>query len=987
MRKALLFKTGFATSLSFLVLLGTASVQAEGRQIEEVIVTAERQEASVQDTSISITALTGEFMEDFGIRNQEDFQNMVPATTIQPYDATVRGVGRNFRALGGDPGVATYINEVYSEDLLTGTAQTFWDVERVEVLRGPQGTLYGRNAVGGAINILYKEPTDVFEGAFKTIHGNFGTEEYYGAFSGPLVDDTLLGRINFAWRDRDGVVDELGTGEDLDGLGTENIAAMLTWTASDSLTFKLRQNWMDIERSFGGGNGGGLVVLNEEGYSSRTTDALVPGYRMIDRDNTDPANRLQRSWFDSGAEIFMLTNPLTGDTQEAQRVRPGVDFSDANGFQNAAASLDGFNQTSAASAATYNACVFPGEIDGGDLCAATNGLNIELFDQQGTQLSAEWDASDSMSIKYIFGFNQLSYQRITDDDNTASPFLDRQFYVNHEADYTSHELQTFWDINDSVSLTSGIFFYDATINQRGDFYSSVNEARLLNAYDDQTSLSAAGATAAVSPVDRENPTDVEAAQIAALTGLNASTFAFQGRPAATLFSAKNLCSGDEPPAGCVNSGTVVYTSAWFGDNGTNPNLNVINGPDTLASDLLYTTTTEREAFAAYSQGVWDINEEFTLTVGLRYASDEVIAEENLWRYSETGGDSFLARYGGLAAVNQINGGFELNDDGSLKVDDNGDRIPTPLVTNGGIPYALSVHRGHQRKDTEFTGRINLDWDVSDEILLYLSATSGHRSGGYNLVFFSATPTYDPEELIAYELGYKTQFLDDTLQLNGSFYYYDYENIHTTATERSNVTGSYTTSVVLAPGAEVFGIESELLWLMTDQLTFGGNFSYTPSEYTEDLLIVDPTNPRSPVSVYGDLARGDGTAALAKNIKGNQILQVPELKLTAWTTYNIPLAGGSRVDLNTLYSWIDEVYYSPFQSEQEKADAYGRLDLRATWTNAEQNLVVAAYVNNVLDDVGVLQVLRQGESEFFRHNAGITLPRMLGIELTYKLGAY
>ena len=125
MRTALLYKTGTATVLSLLTALSATGVQAEGRQIEEVIVTAERQEASVQDTSISITALTGEFMEDFGIRNQEDFQNMVPATTIQPYDATVRGVGRNFRALGGDPGVATYINEVYSEDLLTGTAQTF----------------------------------------------------------------------------------------------------------------------------------------------------------------------------------------------------------------------------------------------------------------------------------------------------------------------------------------------------------------------------------------------------------------------------------------------------------------------------------------------------------------------------------------------------------------------------------------------------------------------------------------------------------------------------------------------------------------------------------------------------------------------------------------------------------------------------------------------------------------------------------------------
>ena len=96
------------TVLGALVTIMAAPVAlAEGRQIEEVIVTAERQEASIQDTSISITAFTGDFIEDFGIRNQKDLQNFVPATTIQPYDATVRGVGRNFRALGGDPGVAT----------------------------------------------------------------------------------------------------------------------------------------------------------------------------------------------------------------------------------------------------------------------------------------------------------------------------------------------------------------------------------------------------------------------------------------------------------------------------------------------------------------------------------------------------------------------------------------------------------------------------------------------------------------------------------------------------------------------------------------------------------------------------------------------------------------------------------------------------------------------------------------------------------------
>jgi len=90
-----------------IIALTGVSVSAENvptpRQIEEVVVTAERRESTVQDTSISITAFTGEFLDEFGIRNQEDLQNYIPATVILPYDITVRGVGRTFRALGGDP--------------------------------------------------------------------------------------------------------------------------------------------------------------------------------------------------------------------------------------------------------------------------------------------------------------------------------------------------------------------------------------------------------------------------------------------------------------------------------------------------------------------------------------------------------------------------------------------------------------------------------------------------------------------------------------------------------------------------------------------------------------------------------------------------------------------------------------------------------------------------------------------------------------------
>jgi len=946
----------------------TLAAEAGSRSIEEVIVTAERREASIQDTSISITAFTGQFLEDFGIRNQEDLQNFIPATTIQPYDATVRGVGRQFRALGGDPGVATYVNGVYSEDLISATAATFWDVERIEVLRGPQGTLYGRNAVGGAINILYKEPTDEFEASLKGIVGNFGTQEYYGALSGPLIEGVLSGRVNFSYRERDGVVEEIGGGPDLDGLDTESVAIQFRWTPTDTLEFNVRHNRLDVDRPFGGADGAGLVVLNEEGVGTRNTTALVSGFRFIDSANTDIANFDQNNFNDTSQQTFTFTNPLTGVAAQAQRIRPGIDFvSDFNGFQNAAASLDGFNNTSAASAAAQNECVFSGDISGSDICAASNGLNNEDFEQQGNQFSVAWDVSDTVQLKYIFGYSEFLYQRISDDDNTASQFQDRQFYVSQEAQYVSHELQAFVDFSDSVSVTSGIFFYDATLDQRGDFFSTLESSRFRNPYVDNTSLSAGAAALIGAP---------------GLEGISASALAFGGAPPVSLFSARDGCAVVNPAPSCATNFAVdnvidnnnLVTSVFIGDNGTSDAFNVSGGPDTAGTDLLYETTTERKAFAAYTQGVWDINDSFTLTLGVRYASDEVTAEENLFRYSETGAEpgGFLGLFGGLAAVNRVNGG--LVDDGSGNL-----IVPTELVTNGGIPFALSVFRPFERKDEKVTGRINLDWDVSEDTLIYFSATSGFRSGGYNLVFFSNTPTYDPEELLAYEIGYKTQFFDNTLQVNGSFYFYDYDTIHTSVTE-SSALGGTTNSVQEAPGAEIFGVEADVLWLATDRLTFGGNFSFTHSEYSEDAFFEDESVSSAPESLF------PGAASLAENINGNQVLQVPELKFSAWATYTFALDGGSSLAVSSFYSWIDEVFYSPFESDFERTEAYGRADLRTTWTSADNSFVVSGFVNNIFDDVGILQVLRNGEDEFFRQSGVTTLPRHYGLEFTYSLGA-
>ena len=961
-----------------------------GRRIEEVIVTAERREASIQDTSISITALTGDFMDDFGIRNQEDLQNFVPATTIQPYDATVRGVGRNFRALGGDPGVATYMNGVYSEDLLTATAATFFDVARVEVLRGPQGTLYGRNAVGGAINILYNEPTDEFEAIAKTIVGTYGTKEAYLAVSGPIIADKLALRYTGAYRDRDGVVDEIsGLGGDIDGLGTENNALQLRWNISDDLELAVRTNRMNIDRSFGGSNGGGLVVLNEGGLPQRDTENLIPGYRAID--TTQTANPLLSNFYDASRPILSFTDPNTGAAVQAQHNRPGIDYMDANGFFNAAASLSGFNSTNAADAARYNACVFPGDIDGGDLCAATNGLNREEFDQKGTQATLTWTASDALEIKYIYGRNKLLYERTTDDDNTGSQFHDRQFYVNHEADYTSHEMQFFFDLSDTFTTTTGIFWYDATIDQRGDYYSTLDDSRYRDPYVDQTGLAALLGGAQVG---------LFSARDACHTGGLVSE------------SCQRNYSRDNSNEQLALNGTGLRSDnlvagAWLGDAG---GVQLNHGPDSPGTDLLYATKTERKAFAAYTQWAWDINEDFTLTTGLRYASDELTAEENLFRYTESTltGDLFIpfvaANLGPnigdvigvpglalpgltgtmadgtpiadidaspIAKFNLQNGGLIDNGDGTY--------TPTDRLVAGGIPLAVSVYRPFVRQDKEWTWRVNLDWNITPDNMVYFGVTTGTRSGGYNLVFFSNTAAYDPEQITNYELGYKTQWLDGALQINGSFYYYDYGPIHTVASEIAAIGGA-TTSVVEAPGAEILGAEGDILWLATDNLTLGGNFSYTPSEYTEDLFISDPSRAEIPESLFPNQIE-----TLEENIKGNQLLQVPELKWTGYASYMVPMGNNGSLELFANYSWIDDVYYSPFERKEEMAEAYGRVDLRATWRSNNGAWIVTGFANNVLDEVGVLQVLREGEAEFFRHTAGTTLPRLMGLEVTYNMG--
>ncbi len=164
---------------------------AEGRAaIEEVIVTAQRVAQSIQDVPIAVTALTDDALRDWQIITPSDLQLNAPnlsfsAANFGSSTLSIRGIGRLVVGRSGESGVSSHVNEIAVPSNLE--SMEFFDLERVEILRGPQGTLFGRNATGGTINLVTKMPsTDGSDGFVDIESGSFNHTRFKGAINVPL---------------------------------------------------------------------------------------------------------------------------------------------------------------------------------------------------------------------------------------------------------------------------------------------------------------------------------------------------------------------------------------------------------------------------------------------------------------------------------------------------------------------------------------------------------------------------------------------------------------------------------------------------------------------------------------------------------------------------------------------------------------------------------------------------------------------------------
>ena len=278
--------------LSLLLVAPLSKIYADEARsaIEEVVVTAQKKEQSLMDAAIDVTAFSGEQLTVSGIDDVFGISKAIPGLTIQNTGANpqifMRGVGTRITGTGLDSAVAIYVDDRFVTRQ-TGQVFDIYDVERVEVLKGPQGVLFGRNSTGGAIRIITAEVTDEMEGELKLGYGsdNFKTAK---AFVNVPMSDNFGIRISAQTRQRDAFKENIiPGGADFDDLDSQSLRLKARWEVSDNSTLKFsydRSKATDLSNSGaisldqginrGIANGGITTTERDKIASSLGTDPL-----------------------------------------------------------------------------------------------------------------------------------------------------------------------------------------------------------------------------------------------------------------------------------------------------------------------------------------------------------------------------------------------------------------------------------------------------------------------------------------------------------------------------------------------------------------------------------------------------------------------------------------------------------------------------------------------------------------------------------------
>lgn len=458
----------------------SAQPQESSGGIAQIVVTAQKRAENVQDVPIAISAFSADALQERAVTSVASLSNISPNVTLDagtPFSgssavlsAYIRGIGANDFAFNIDPGVGIYLDGVYLARSV-GANQDLPDVERVEVLKGPQGTLFGRNTIGGAISIVTHDPGDEFRFKGDVTVGRFGLIQTRGTVDIPLTEG-LSSSFSFATKNRDGYVKRIAFP------GFEN-------TASTAITRYKAAGYGNIGLGTEGGDNSFNLrskLRYDNGSNFRVT--LSGDYSKIDQSQL--ANRLIKTTPAVFAGTYNCAIAgVVGDAATCGGGPPSFAYLGGIGGLNSIFDNPTVFGVNADADPSNNRLPYDDRFVTSDIDTSyANGNNYSKLKSYGGSGTIEFDLSDTMTLKSITAYRELHWNVGMDVDGSPLNFLHTSFTMNQWQ--FSQELQLNGSALDKkLNYVLGAYFF----KEAGDLHDYVTFAEGLLQVDGPNDLS------------------------------------------------------------------------------------------------------------------------------------------------------------------------------------------------------------------------------------------------------------------------------------------------------------------------------------------------------------------------------------------------------------------------------------------------------------------------------------------------------------------